>query len=146
MNLALICDVRLAGESARFDDRFLQIGIHPGGGHTWMFQNICGPQATAAAVLFSEVLSGAEAERVGLAHRCVPDDQLLPAAIIITVVGFMESIAVAKVYARRHRYDVDPNQELVGQGLSNIVSGLFSGYAVSGSFSRSAASRSFSRS
>jgi enoyl-CoA hydratase len=81
MNLALICDVRLAGESARFDDRFLQIGIHPGGGHTWMFQNICGPQATAAAVLFSEVLDGAEAERVGLAHRCVPDDELMAAAI-----------------------------------------------------------------
>ena len=80
MNLALICDVRLAGESARFDDRFLQIGIHPGGGHTWMFQNICGPQATAAAVLFSEVLDGKEAERVGLAHRCVADDELLAAA------------------------------------------------------------------
>lgn len=80
MNLALICDVRLAGESARFDDRFLQIGIHPGGGHTWMFQNICGPQATAAAVLFSEVMDGAEAARVGLAHRCVPDDELLSAA------------------------------------------------------------------
>lgn len=77
MNLALICDVRIAGESARFDDRFLQIGIHPGGGHTWMFQNICGPQPAAAAVLFSEVLDGKEAERVGLAYRCVPDDQLL---------------------------------------------------------------------
>lgn len=77
MNLALICDVRLAGESARFDDRFLQIGIHPGGGHTWMLQNICGPQTAAAAVLFSEVLDGKEAERVGLAYRCVPDDQLL---------------------------------------------------------------------
>ncbi len=79
MNLALICDVRMAGESARFDDRFLQIGIHPGGGHTWMFQNITGPQPAAAAVLFSEVMDGKEAERVGLAYRCVPDDQLLDA-------------------------------------------------------------------
>lgn len=80
MNLALICDVRMAGESARFDDRFLQIGIHPGGGHTWMFQNITGPQAAAAAILFSEVMDGKEAERVGLAYRCVPDDQLLAAS------------------------------------------------------------------
>lgn len=80
MNLALICDVRLAGTSARFDDRFLQIGIHPGGGHTWMFQNICGPQATAAAVLFSEVLDGKEAERVGLAYQCVADEDLLSRA------------------------------------------------------------------
>ena len=81
MNLALACDVRLAGESARFDTRFLQLGIHPGGGHTWMMRNIVGPQATAATVLFGEVLSGAEAERSGLAWRCVPDDELLPLAI-----------------------------------------------------------------
>jgi len=81
LNLALACDVRLAGASARFDTRFLDLGIHPGGGHTWMMRNIVGPQATAATVLFGEVLSGAEAERVGLAWRCVPDDELLPTAI-----------------------------------------------------------------
>ena len=81
MNLALACDVRLAGGSARFDTRFLQLGIHPGGGHTWMMRNIVGPQATAATVLFGEVLSGAEAERAGLAWRCVPDDELLPLAL-----------------------------------------------------------------
>ncbi|MGF1597419.1 MAG: enoyl-CoA hydratase [Acidimicrobiales bacterium] len=80
MNLALICDVRLAGRSARFDDRFLNLGIHPGGGHTWMFQNIAGPQAAAAAVLFSEVLDGEEAARCGLAFRCYDDDSLLDAA------------------------------------------------------------------
>ncbi len=80
MNLALICDVRLAGASARFDDRFLNLGIHPGGGHTWMFQNICGPQATYAAVVFSDVLDGREAERVGLAYRCYEDDELMAKA------------------------------------------------------------------
>jgi enoyl-CoA hydratase len=81
MNLALACDVRLAGESARFDARFLQLGIHPGGGHTWMMRRIVGPQATAATVLFGEVLSGADAERTGLAWRCVPDDELLTVAV-----------------------------------------------------------------
>ena len=80
MNLALGCDVRLAARRAKFDTRFLQIGIHPGGGHTWMFRRIAGPQATMAAVVFGEVLDGAEAERVGLSHRCVDDDQLLEAA------------------------------------------------------------------
>ena len=80
MNLALICDVRLAGRSARFDDRFLNLGIHPGGGHTWMFQNICGPQATMAAVVFSQVMDGEEAARVGLVHQVYDDDQLLTAA------------------------------------------------------------------
>lgn len=81
MNLALACDLRLAGESARFDTRFLNLGIHPGGGHTWMMRNIVGPQTTAATVLFGEVLSGADAERHGLAWRCVPDEELLPLAI-----------------------------------------------------------------
>ena len=80
MNLALGCDVRLAARRAKFDTRFLQIGLHPGGGHTWMFRRIAGPQATFAAVIFGEVLDGAEAERVGLVHRCVDDDQLLGAA------------------------------------------------------------------
>ena len=80
MNLALVCDVRLAATRARFDTRFLQLGLHPGGGHTWMFRRIAGPQAVSAAVLFGEVLDGAEAERVGLVWRCVPDDELVGAA------------------------------------------------------------------
>ncbi len=77
MNLALAADVRLAGRSARFDTRFLQLGLHPGGGHTWMLQRITGPQTAAATVLFGEVLDGPEAERVGLVWRCVADDDLL---------------------------------------------------------------------
>jgi enoyl-CoA hydratase len=80
MNLALCCDVRLAARRARFDSRFLTLGIHPGGGHTWMFRRIAGPQATMASVLFGEVIDGAEAERVGLAHRCVDDGELMTAA------------------------------------------------------------------
>ena len=63
---------------------------------------------------------------------------LARAAIVITLVGFMESIAVAKVCARRHRYEVDPNRELVGLGVANVASGLFGGYAVTGGFSRTA--------
>jgi enoyl-CoA hydratase len=80
MNLALGCDVRLAARRAKFDTRFLQIGLHPGGGHTWMLRRIAGPQAVMAAVVFGEVMDGEEAARVGVVHRCVDDDQLLSAA------------------------------------------------------------------
>src|SRR6476659_2133108 len=73
MNLALACDVRLAAASARFDTRFLQLGIHPGGGHTWMLRRAVGPQAAAAMVLFGDVVNGTEAARIGLVHRCVED-------------------------------------------------------------------------
>jgi enoyl-CoA hydratase len=81
MNLALACDVRLAANRARFDTRFLDLGIHPGGGHTWMMRRVVGQQATNATVLFGEVLDGAEAERVGLVWRAVPDDELLDVAV-----------------------------------------------------------------
>lgn len=80
MNLALCCDVRVAGERAKFDTRFLQLGLHPGGGHTWMLQRIVGPQTARAMVVFGEVLDGRSAERVGLVWRCVADDELLGAA------------------------------------------------------------------
>ncbi len=80
MNLALACDVRLAARRARFDTRFLQLGLHPGGGHTWMLRRITGPQVAAAALLFGEVLDGAEAERAGLVWRCVDDESLLATA------------------------------------------------------------------
>ena len=77
MNLALGCDVRIAARRAKFDTRFLQIGIHPSGGHTWMLRRIAGPQNAFATVVFGEVLDGAEAERIGLVWKCVDDDQLL---------------------------------------------------------------------
>ena len=80
LNMALSCDVRLAGESARFDTRFLQLAIHPGGGYTWMLRRIAGVQAAMAAGVFGEVLDGREAERVGLVWRCVADDELLETA------------------------------------------------------------------
>jgi enoyl-CoA hydratase len=80
-NLALCCDVRVAGESARFDSRFTTIGIHPGGGHTWMLDRAVGPQAAAAMVLFGERIEGRRAAEVGLAWRCVPDVELLDAAV-----------------------------------------------------------------
>lgn len=80
MNLALGCDVRIAARRARFDTRFLQIGLHPGGGHTWMQRRLVGPQAAMASVVFGQVVDGAEAERIGLAYRCVADDELVDRA------------------------------------------------------------------
>ncbi|HZQ87102.1 MAG TPA: enoyl-CoA hydratase [Acidimicrobiales bacterium] len=80
MNLALCCDVRIAGRSARFDTRFLKLGLHPGGGHTWMLQRAIGPQGAAAMVLFGDILDGEAAEKAGLVWRCVDDDALLDEA------------------------------------------------------------------
>jgi enoyl-CoA hydratase len=80
MNLALGCDVRIASTRARFDTRFLQIGLHPGGGHTWMQLRTVGIQRAMATVVFGQVLDGSEAERVGLVYRCVAEQELIEQA------------------------------------------------------------------
>ena len=64
--------------------------------------------------------------------------KLFPTAIIISLLGFMEAIAIAKAMAAKTGQKLDPNQELIGQGLANICGSIGSSYAVSGSFSRSA--------
>lgn len=58
--------------------------------------------------------------------------------MIIALVGFMEAISIAKAMAAKTKDKLDPNQELVGQGLSNIVGSFTQSYPASGSFSRSA--------
>lgn len=83
LNLALACDVIIAGASAKFDTRFLQIGLHPGGGNTWRLRRITDLQTTMALVLFGEVVDGAKAAEIGLAWKCVADDELLPTAIAL---------------------------------------------------------------
>ncbi len=64
--------------------------------------------------------------------------RLLPVALTIALIGFMESVAVAKVYAGRHGYRLDANQELVALGAANLVGAFFRSFPVTGGFSRTA--------
>jgi SulP family sulfate permease len=63
---------------------------------------------------------------------------LLPYAAIISLLGFMEAISIAKAMAAKTGQRLDPNQELIGQGLANMLGSLGQSYPTSGSFSRSA--------
>lgn len=64
---------------------------------------------------------------------------LLPIALTISLVSYMESYAVAKAIQSKHKdYKIDPNQELVGLGVANIVGSFFSSFPVTGGFSRTA--------
>ena len=83
MNLALACDLRVAGRSAKFDCRFLDLGLHPGGGHTWMLRDAIGKANAAAMVLFGQILDGETAERYGLVWTCVDDGQLIDRSVEI---------------------------------------------------------------
>jgi SulP family sulfate permease len=64
--------------------------------------------------------------------------QLLPGALVLTLIGLMEAMSIARTIATRTKQHIDINQELIGQGMANLVGGVFNSYAVSGSFSRSA--------
>jgi len=63
---------------------------------------------------------------------------MLASAIVISLIGFMEAISIAKAMAAKTKERIDPNQELIGQGLANMAGSFTSSYPASGSFSRSA--------
>jgi enoyl-CoA hydratase len=73
LNLALAADVRIAGPGALFDARFQKLGIHPGGGATWMLQRAVGPQVARAALLFGMRFDAESAVRHGLALTVADD-------------------------------------------------------------------------
>jgi enoyl-CoA hydratase len=119
MNLALGCDVRIVADRAKLDTRFLQIGLHPGGGHTWMLRRIVGPQTAMAAVVFGQVLDGAEAERVGLAYRCVPGDSLLQVAheFAAGAAAAPRELAIVTKQTIRDMADIDNHPDAVTREL-----------------------------
>jgi SulP family sulfate permease len=65
-------------------------------------------------------------------------ESLLPAAVTILLVGFMESISIAKLISAKEKYKVDSDQELKGLGLANLVGSFLSACPVTGGFSRTA--------
>jgi enoyl-CoA hydratase len=73
LNLALAADVRIAGPAAVFDARFQKLGLHPGGGATWMLQRAVGPQVARAALLFGMRFDADAAVRHGLALSVAED-------------------------------------------------------------------------
>ena len=66
---------------------------------------------------------------------------MVPDALGIVIVGFAESIAIAKSFAAEHKYSVDANQEMLAYGAANIGAGALQGFAVCGSLSKTAASQ-----
>ena len=80
LNLALVCDVRVAGASAWFESRFAALGLHPGGAHLRMLGRLVGPQTAAVLALCGRRLSAAQAQAAGLVVAAVDDAELAAAA------------------------------------------------------------------
>ncbi|WP_405839236.1 enoyl-CoA hydratase-related protein [Streptomyces platensis] len=75
-HLALACDLVLAAESARFIEVFVRRGLVPDGGGAYLLPRLIGPQRAKELLFFGDALSAAEAERLGLVNRVVPDGEL----------------------------------------------------------------------
>ncbi|HET9118017.1 MAG TPA: enoyl-CoA hydratase [Pseudonocardiaceae bacterium] len=95
VNLALACDLRLVGPGALFDARFLQLGIHPGGGMTWLAQRAVGAQTAATMALFGEPLDAREAVRTGLAYRLIDGNGSGHEAVVAAAVDLARRAAAA---------------------------------------------------
>jgi MFS superfamily sulfate permease-like transporter len=124
---------------------FVASGDGEGDGRTWRVKVREGPlderaiTLNAGGAVVGSVPRGLPGFRLpseGINLALIPS--LLAVAIIISLLGFMEAISIAKAMAAKTGQRLDPNRELLGQGLANIVGAFFRSYPVSGSFSRSA--------
>ncbi|WP_145876225.1 enoyl-CoA hydratase/isomerase family protein [Streptomyces sp. BK340] len=75
-HLALACDLVLAAESARFIEVFVRRGLVPDGGGAYLLPRLVGPHRAKELMFFGDTLSAADAERLGLVNRVVPDGEL----------------------------------------------------------------------
>lgn len=80
-NLALACDIRIAATGASFDSRFLQIGLHPGGGHSWMLLRAVGWAAASRMLLAGKTVGSDEAKAIGLVSDVVEEAVLRQTAL-----------------------------------------------------------------
>ncbi|MEV0484280.1 enoyl-CoA hydratase-related protein [Streptomyces sp. NPDC050508] len=79
-HLALACDLVLAAESARFIEVFVRRGLVPDGGGAYLLARLIGPQRAKELMFFGDAVSAADAERLGLVNRVVPDGELAKTA------------------------------------------------------------------
>ena len=80
LDLACMCDLRVASESAKFAESFVKLGIIPGDGGAWLLQRIVGFSKAAELTLTGETIDAAEALRIGLVSQVVPAADLIEAA------------------------------------------------------------------
>lgn len=80
MDIACMCDIRIACDQAKFAASFVKIGIVPGDGGAWLLSRTVGPAKALELMLHGETIDADEALRIGLVTQVVPTDQLMDAS------------------------------------------------------------------
>ena len=114
MGTALACDIRLAGESAQFSEAFVRMGLIPGDGSCWQLPRLIGLSNTFLLQYTGDVIDGAEAYRLGITSKVLPDDRLMDSAMELAVRladGPTQSLSLIKYLAHRS-LDMDFEESL----------------------------------
>jgi len=112
-DLACMCDVRIAGESARFAESFVKVGLVPGDGGAWLLSRVVGFSKASEMALTGETIDAREALACGLVSRVVPDGELLGAAL-----------AIAEKIAANPAHAVRMTKRLLREGQTSTLAGI----------------------
>jgi enoyl-CoA hydratase len=98
--LALACDVRIAAKKAKLGANFVRVGLHPGMGGSLLLPRLVGPARAAELLLSGKLVSGEEAERIGLVNQAVEVDQVESRALeLAQQIASAAPLAVAQAKA-----------------------------------------------
>lgn len=124
LDLACMCDLRLAARGAQFGSTFVKVGLVPGDGGAYFLARTIGFPRALELMLTGRLLDADEAERIGLVHRVVAPEELLPAAHALAAeLAALPPLALRltkRAAYRSHDLDVDAALELAAayQGMS----------------------------
>ena len=125
LDMALMCDMRIAGRSARLSEGYVRVGLVPGDGGCYYLPRLVGTAKALELLLTGEFVDGEEAARIGLVNEVVEDDQLLAAArLLARKIAAAPPIAVGMIKRATYqcaRVDLRTALDLISSHFGVIV-------------------------